>query len=201
MCQALPSAAHPGSYTPDLAAPLSHLYFSLSQVGQYSEALPPIEESVKPCTQSDTRFGRITQHSEALSFVKEIVQFRRQLVAIRPELYTPYLATSLSYLYCYIAPFPNLDATPMLSEALPFTEESVKLCRQLVVVYLGLCTPHLAASLNHPHRARAVFQFIEESVELCRQVHPELYVSRLTFSLEDLQDALSNLGQREKAPR
>ncbi|KAF8343998.1 uncharacterized protein EI90DRAFT_3114634 [Cantharellus anzutake] len=64
-------AINPGSYTPKLAMSLNNLYNALSDLGQHSEALPFIEESVK---------------------------LWRQLVTINPGAYTRALAISVNNL-------------------------------------------------------------------------------------------------------
>ncbi|KAF8330838.1 uncharacterized protein EI90DRAFT_3059468 [Cantharellus anzutake] len=203
-----------GFYTAHLARSLNSLYFALSNIGQHSEALPFVEESIKlyrsytqhlatSLSNLHKALSKLGRHSEALPFIKESVKLRRQLVAVHPGSYTPVLAMSLSSLYS------ALSDLGQHSEALPFIKESVKLYHQLVAIHPGSYTPDLANSLNNLYLALSnlgwhseALPFIEESVKFCHQlaaVHPGSYTPDLAMSLSNLCTAFSKLGHHSEA--
>ncbi|KAF8321039.1 uncharacterized protein EI90DRAFT_3020441 [Cantharellus anzutake] len=111
-----------------------------------------------------------TANSEALSFVKESVKLRRQLVPIHPGSYTPNLAMSLNNLHIRSRTgfegasihrrgrqtlAPGSFHTRRHSEALLFIEECVQIRRQLVVVNPRAHAPGLAKSLNNLYSANS----------------------------------------------
>ncbi|KAF8327537.1 uncharacterized protein EI90DRAFT_3018050 [Cantharellus anzutake] len=101
-----------------------------------------------------------------------------------------YLAESLNSLYIALS---NLGRH---SEALPFIEESVELCHQLVAIHPGSYTPDLAMSLNNLYnslsdlgRHSEALPFIEECVKIRCQlvgVNPGAYTPKLVNSVENL---------------
>ncbi|KAF8344205.1 uncharacterized protein EI90DRAFT_3114958 [Cantharellus anzutake] len=210
------------SYTLDLAHSLNNLYVTLSKLGQHSEALGFIEESIKLCCQLVAvnpgshnpdlaaslvnlhyALSHLGRHSEGLPFIEESVKLYRQLVAVNPGSYTWDLAISLSNLS------NGLSDLRRHSEGLTFIEESVKLCRQLVAINPGSYAPDLASSLHNLcitlsdlGRHSEGLPFIKESVKLCRQlvaVNPRSYTADLAMSLNSLHNAHSNLRQHSEA--
>ncbi|KAF8344210.1 uncharacterized protein EI90DRAFT_56856 [Cantharellus anzutake] len=210
------------SYTLGLAHSLNSLYVTLAKLGQHSEALGFIEESIKLYRQLVTvnpgsytldlaislsnlsnALSDLGRHSEMLAFIEESVKLCRQLVAVNPGLYAPTLASLLHNLS------NALSDLGRHSEGLAFIEECIKLRRQLVAVNPGSYAPNLAGSLQNLcvtlsdlGRHSEALPFIEESIKLCRQlvaVNPRSYTADLAMSLNSLHNAHANLRQHSEA--
>ncbi|KAF8338765.1 uncharacterized protein EI90DRAFT_3117849 [Cantharellus anzutake] len=103
----------------------------------------------------------------------------------------------------------NLIFFARFQEAYEAANDSVVLCRYLLLVDSGSYSPDLAESLGALYlalfklgRHSEALPFIEESVKLRRQlvtVHPGTYTPNLAMSLSNLYNALSDLGRHSEA--
>jgi len=140
---------------------------------------------------------------DALATAEEATALYRQLAAMRPDTFTPYLAGSLNTL---TNPLSNLRR---FEEALAAAEEATTLYRKLAAERPDAFTVDLAGSLcnlgsclSNLGRREDALAAGEEAVTLYRQLassRPDAFAPHLAMSINNLANRLTSLGRHEDA--
>ncbi|KAF8327422.1 uncharacterized protein EI90DRAFT_3156188 [Cantharellus anzutake] len=175
---------------------------SFYHLGQHSEAVPVIEESVKLCREVVPihpthklelarvlrnyciSLNRSRRHSEELPVIEESMKLSRELVAVDPS-HGPDLARGLRILRA------SLSSLEQHSDALPVVED----CRSYTPD-LAQALWELSESLSKLGRRSEALPAIKESVNLWRKLvvdHLASYTQDLALALRHLSVSLDSL--------
>ena len=201
---------------------LAELASRLSEVGQRTEALAAINQSVdlyrelaaaqpeafRPVLATSLNnhakmLREVGQRAEALSAINESVDLYRGLAAAHPETYRPDLARSLSNQAAL------LSEVGQLAEALVAIDQAVAIRRELAAAQPEAFRPDLASALNNQaallnevgQRAEALAA-IDQAVDLYRELaaaHPDRFAPDLATSCGAWGQILVAEGQFEEA--
>src|SRR6266542_1247072 len=216
------AVASPDRYRPDLAASLSNLGASYSELGRPADALPAEQEAVAirrelAATNPDryrpdlaaslsnlgASYSELGRPADALPADQEAVAIRRELAATSPDRYRPDLAASLSNLGV------SYSELGRPADALPVTEEAVAIRRELAATNPDRYRPGLARSLSNLGvryselgRPADALPVTEEPVAIRRELaatNPDRYRPDLAASLSNLGVSYSELGRGAEA--
>ena len=147
--------------------------------------------------------GNLNRPNEALSIGEEAVTIRRELAAMRPEVFQPVLANSLNNLGV------QYDAVGRRDEALAVSEEAVTIQRELASTRPEVFRPALASCLDNlgirydvVGRRDDALAVAEEAVAIRRELaamRPEVFRPALATSLNNLGIRYNAVGRRDDA--
>ncbi|KZO90415.1 hypothetical protein CALVIDRAFT_542675 [Calocera viscosa TUFC12733] len=216
----------PRRYNADLAWSLGNFSEALARRGSFQQAFGAIEEAValyRPLVDSQPAFqenlawslGTLSKRlgeipieerpsQKALEAIEEAVAIYRSLMSTQPVIYGQNLAWALGALSSRLADVQRYY------EGLAASEESVKICRELLKTRpasamtpdLALQLRNLAARLWDTNNAREALEVIGEAITLYRQLClrlPLRYNSELMRSLYSKSSFLMEAGRPKEA--